>query len=330
MTRGLLIVALAGLSVAPQQKPTFRGGAQTVPVFATVRDKDGAFALDLTRDDFEVRDNGKVQTITQFTTATQPLSSLLLLDGSSSMWSVFDSLMDSANSFILRMLPGDRTAIASFADRFQMRQPFTSDRDELLRHLRDPFNIRTGLETHLWEGLQESILAVRREENRRVIVVLTDGKNWIQGAVVSPPSMTPRTLPGSSGRPGQSGSVPITVPSAPGQTQPVNVVARAMDDDVMVYAVLMWTYTDKRQEEPDKHLARLAEETGGGYYELRVDDDVNATFTQIATELHQQYLLGFTPAALDGKTHKLDVKVKRPGMLVRARRSYLASAETEK
>jgi VWFA-related protein len=182
----------------------------------------------------------------------------------------------------------------------------------------------------LWEGLQESILAVRKEENRRVIVVLTDGKNWIQGAVVSPPSMTPRNLPGSSGGPGRSGSVPMTVPSAPGQTQPVNVVARAMENEVMVYAVLMWTYTDKRQEEPDKHLARLAEETGGGYYELRVDDDVNSTFTQIATELHQQYLLGFTPAALDGKTHKLEVKVKKPGMLVRARRSYLASAETEK
>jgi Ca-activated chloride channel family protein len=327
MTRGLMIFALAAAALTPlQQQPTFRGGVQTVPVFVTVRDTDGTFAVNLTRDDFEVRDNGKVQTITQFTTATQALSSVLLLDGSSSMWSVFDTLMESANSFILRMLPDDRTAIASFADRFQMRQPFTSDRDELLRHLKDPFNVRTGLETHLWEGLQEAVLAVRKEKNRRVIVVLSDGKNWIAGAASSPPSMTPRVMPGPSGRRGQPQSVPMTVPSAAGGTQAVNVTAHAMDDDVMVYAIAMWTFTDKQEEKPDRSLMKLAEETGGGYYELRLNDDVNATFTQIATELHQQYLLGFTPAALDGKVHKLDVKVKKPGMLVRARRSYLASA----
>jgi hypothetical protein len=47
----------------------------------------------------------------------------------------------------------------------------------------------------------------------------------------------------------------------------------------------------------------------------------------VAQELRSQYLIGFAPAALDGKIHKLDVRVNKPGMTVRARRSYLAAPE---
>jgi len=48
----------------------------------------------------------------------------------------------------------------------------------------------------------------------------------------------------------------------------------------------------------------------------------------VAQELHSQYVLGFSPQLLDGKVHKLEVRVKKPGMLVRARKSYMASAES--
>jgi hypothetical protein len=75
---------------------------------------------------------------------------------------------------------------------------------------------------------------------------------------------------------------------------------------------------------PDPGLKRLAEETGGGYFELRRSDELNATFSHVADELHRQYVLGFAPTVLDGKTHKLSVVVKRPGMSVRARTSYVA------
>jgi hypothetical protein len=45
----------------------------------------------------------------------------------------------------------------------------------------------------------------------------------------------------------------------------------------------------------------------------------------VADELHRQYAMGFSPEKLDGKTHKLEVRVKRPGMTARARRSYVAT-----
>ena len=54
-------------------------------------------------------------------------------------------------------------------------------------------------------------------------------------------------------------------------------------------------------------------------------DDVNATFTRVAYELHHQYVLGFSPEKLDGKVHAIDVRVADSTMIVRARQSYLAT-----
>jgi VWFA-related protein len=78
---------------------------------------------------------------------------------------------------------------------------------------------------------------------------------------------------------------------------------------------------------PDKGLRKVADETGGGYFELTKTSELSSTFTRVAQELHSQYVLAFTPPMLDGKIHKLSVRVKKPGMNARARRSYLAGTE---
>jgi VWFA-related protein len=298
-----LVLAAATLS-AQDPQGVFRGGVRTVPVYVSVNDRRGGFVLDLTKDEFEVKDNGKVQAITQFTTDLQPLSLVILIDGSGSMMQVLTTVLDAANSLIVRMLPSDRTAIASFADIFQMRQPFTSNRDELLEHLKDQFNIRVAGETRLWEALSESVLALSREPSRRVVIVLSDGKEWKQG-------QGPLGLP--------SGGSPYL------SSAPYDLVVSALDRDVIIYAIAVWTRDEKTVERPSKSIETLSTETGGGYIEMKEADDINVLATQISKELHQQYVLGFTPQVLDGKTHKLDVKVTRPGVTVRARRSYLAA-----
>lgn len=71
-------------------------------------------------------------------------------------------------------------------------------------------------------------------------------------------------------------------------------------------------------------LIRLAEDTGGGRFELKRNADLTAAFTGVLDELHHQYALGFTPVALDGRTHQLEVRLARRGMTARARKSYLA------
>jgi hypothetical protein len=80
------------------------------------------------------------------------------------------------------------------------------------------------------------------------------------------------------------------------------------------------------RSKPDRGLQKLSDETGGGYFELKKSADLAPTFTRVAQELHAQYVMGFSPAVLDGKIHKLAVRVKKPGMNARARRSYIAKA----
>ena len=75
---------------------------------------------------------------------------------------------------------------------------------------------------------------------------------------------------------------------------------------------------------PDPDLRVLADRAGGGYFELRGTDDLDATFTRVADELHHQYLLSFAPLTLDGKVHKIEVRVKQSELTVRARRSYIS------
>jgi hypothetical protein len=74
-------------------------------------------------------------------------------------------------------------------------------------------------------------------------------------------------------------------------------------------------------------LKKLSEETGGGFFLLKKQDELGPTFTRVAQELHSQYVLGFTPSTLDGKVHKLEVKIKKPGMTPRARKSYVAAKQ---
>jgi len=75
---------------------------------------------------------------------------------------------------------------------------------------------------------------------------------------------------------------------------------------------------------PDPGLARVAEETGGGYTEIRFGQDLAAAFAEVADELHSQYLLGFAPGKRDGKIHDIAVRVNQSGFKSRARKSYLA------
>jgi hypothetical protein len=71
-------------------------------------------------------------------------------------------------------------------------------------------------------------------------------------------------------------------------------------------------------------LRRIADETGGGSFELKKSDELAPTFTRVAQELHSQYALGFEAKQLDGRVHKLAVRMKQPGMTARSRRSYVA------
>jgi VWFA-related protein len=111
-----------------------------------------------------------------------------------------------------------------------------------------------------------------------------------------------------------------------------DVLDKARATETMIYAIGLESEFPiapgrMQRTRPDRGLRKLADETGGGYFELKKTTELAPTFTRVAQELHSLYTIGFQPNALDNKEHRLDVKMKQPGQTGRARRSYIASAE---
>lgn len=290
----ILIFAAAVLAVVPafaqvQPPATFRSGVKTVSLFTTVTEA-GRLVPGLAREDFEVLDNGKPQPLTVFGNDVLPISVVVMLDTSGSMTGNLAILKDGAEQFLLRLLPGDRARVGDFNDKIQMLSPMSGDRDELIASLS---NIDFGYPTRLYDAIGAALDELREVEGRKVIVVFTDGDDTYS-----------RTRFGT-------------------------VLDRAQVEEVMVYAIGLQgqDYSNGRlvRTMPDRSLKKLAEATGGGYFELSRTDKLTSTFTRVALELHSQYLLGFSAESRDGKTHKLEVRIKRPGMTARARKTYVAS-----
>jgi VWFA-related protein len=100
-----------------------------------------------------------------------------------------------------------------------------------------------------------------------------------------------------------------------------DVLAMMHRADVMVY-VLGLEDAAFAQE-----VREVAEEGGGGYLRLMRDGDVEREMAAVVSEIHHQYLIGFSPGVPDGRLHRLTVGVRTPGAKVRARRSYVAPAK---
>src|SRR5258705_3115774 len=125
---GCLVVAL-GISVAARQQAPFKSGARTVAVYATVTDAGGRLVPDLTRDDFEVYDNGKLQSVSVFANDIQPITIVVMLDRSGSM-KANNRLVEAAGEAVVeRLLPGDQTRIGSFACPIQVDSLGVTGRD---------------------------------------------------------------------------------------------------------------------------------------------------------------------------------------------------------
>jgi hypothetical protein len=96
------------------------------------------------------------------------------------------------------------------------------------------------------------------------------------------------------------------------------VAARAIREQFMIYGIGL------EGKGLSTRLVDLIGQTGGGHFDLKRSDDLGAAFLRLADELHNQYLIGFTPLALDGQPHSLEVRVKREGFRVRAPTQFVA------
>jgi hypothetical protein len=106
-----------------------------------------------------------------------------------------------------------------------------------------------------------------------------------------------------------------------GEHTAVEIEMRAINENFMIYGIGI------EGTGLDATVRSMADETGGGYFDLKAGDDLASTFARVVEELRHQYVLGFAPATLDGKRHKLEVKLSSPGLKARARRTYVATPD---
>jgi Ca-activated chloride channel family protein len=289
---GVAIITLLLAVTLLGQAPTFKSSTRTVPLYTTVIDGQGRLVPDLTKEDFDVLDENKPQEIDLFINETQPITVVVMLDTSASMTGNLKLLAQAAEAFLMRLLPEDQGRVGAFNDKIQFASEFTSNRDSLIGALKD---LDFGNPTRLYDAIDASITELEAFDGRRVVLVFTDGDD-------------------TGSRIGSG-----------------DVLDRAREKEVMIYAIGLQTdYFNgvaRVRTKPDRSLRKLADETGGGYFELEKTAELQPTFTRVAQELHSQYVLGFTPKQLDGKIHRLAVRIKRPGLTARARKSYVAAGE---
>jgi VWFA-related protein len=142
--------------------------------------------------------------------------------------------------------------------------------------------------TPLYAALDAAMTSLDAEPGRRVLLAITDGADSLR--------RDRREVPAA-------------------------IDQRAIDRGFLVYAIGL--------EGPGLagSILRLADETGGGRFELTRNAELAPTMARVVEELHQQYLLGFVPAVLDGRTHRLEVRMREPQHIARARRSYVAELD---
>ena len=258
LKRSLLTIATAAcLLGATTLAQRIKVTTQTVPVYATVVDGQRRLVTDLLQPDFEVFDNGKLQPLTNFVNETTPFTAVVMLDTSGSMTLNMEFVKHAAEEFLIRLLPEDKAKVGAFNDKIQVLprdEPFTNNRDRLIRIVKE--NLDFGYPTRLWDAVDESMAALEGEEGRRVVLVFTDGDD-------------------SASRKGRD-----------------DVLDRAREKDMMIYAIGMqsdyFNGQSKVRTRPDRGLRRVAEDTGGGYFELTNSDDLSRTFKRVAEELHHQ------------------------------------------
>jgi Ca-activated chloride channel family protein len=334
---GVVAAALIGAALSaaplPQQpppapsssqqplQPTFRGSTDMVRVFVTVIDRDGRLVTNLTKDDFEVRDDGKPQPITAFDNTPLPIRIIAMLDCSGSMSGNLQLLRASSQQLFRRLKGGDGARVGSFGHDVTISETFTNDPDKLERAL--PDSIAPDAPTPLWRAVNEAMTILRPAKKddddkkddtdaRPVVLVLSDGKD----------------------------SGPIGFQVNQRYVSQVDVIERARNESVMIYGIGMRSRQARPQQPglgsqglmasltadmPDPGLAKVAEETGGGYAEVRLNQDLGAAFARVADELHSQYLIGYAPPKKDGKVHKIEVKVTQRGLEPRSRKTYVAA-----
>jgi VWFA-related protein len=299
--RWKLVVAFCGLCLhaafcslrddVGAQTPAFRSGIETVHVTVTVTDANGRLITDLTRNDFEVFEDGRPVPVTQFSDKRVPVSLGLLLDISDSMLGrPIEDARGALDRFVGDLLaPGDEAFVASFNHSPRIVSNWTQPPSALRGTLED---VKPTGGTAIYDALVATApLFNKRQHTRAAMIVISDGAD----------TASDYTL-----------------------IRARDVVRRT---DPFIYAVAIES-GDKRRVSTRVNPDALREITGpsGGYTEvIHSSADLGPATERIANELNHQYTLGYTPnKPPDGQWRSIRVRIAERDYYARARRGYFA------
>jgi Ca-activated chloride channel family protein len=280
-----------------RQTPAFRAGVDVVSLNVTVVDSANHYVVNLDPSDFTVFEDGVKQDLTFFNRRQQPIALSLLLDSSASMEQHLPMLQAAAAKFVDRLTPSDFAQVIDFDSRVEIRQPFTSNKQELEAAIRQTVaGGSTSLHNAIYIALRElrKIRAVREEDVRRqALVVFSDGEDT---------------------------SSLVTFDE---------VLDVAKRSETAIYTIALRgadTTQSKGFREAEFIMRTLARDTGGrSFFPVKMDD-LAGVYAQIADELASQYTLGYTSKnqKRDGGWRRLIVQVSRPGVTARTKTGYYA------
>ncbi|HEX7018546.1 MAG TPA: VWA domain-containing protein [Gemmatimonadaceae bacterium] len=298
MRRALSILAVAIIAAAPlaAQQQRFRAGVELVSLNVTVTDPDGRYVTDLSRDNFQVFEDGAKQDLVFFSRTQQPISLAILLDTSASMEERMNIAQEAAIGFARQLRKEDEAEVIDFDNQVRILAPFTSDAGTLETAIRQTrANGSTSLYNAIYISLQElkKTRAKSAEDIRRqAIVVLSDGDDT----------------------------------SSLIEYEEVLEVAKR--SETAIYAIGLRQGEQGRREfkEAEFVLRQLSQETGGRAFFPSDARDLPKIYQTISEELSNQYALAYSSSnpVRNGAWRRIVVRVTRENVTARTKQGYYA------
>jgi VWFA-related protein len=309
----------------------------TVPV--SVLDRQGRFIPNLKREDFSIFENGVEQSVAYFEPSEKPFTVALVLDTSASTHFHLWEIKEAAIAFAKQLRPQDRVLVVSFNDQVLLLTEATNDLGIVETVIEE--NANTGNSTRLYDAVDLTIRErLNKIKGRKAIVLFTDGVDTssqqatYQGtlrqveeldALIYPIQYdTSDYLQAMQGA--GNGTITVTTTNrglfgTTTSTQTYNLPGTG--------GAAIPGSTKADYDRAERYLHALADKTGGRVYEANDNRQLADAFTRIAEELRRQYSLGYYPKTdnADGNERRdIRVKVSQPNLAVKARASYLKSA----
>jgi VWFA-related protein len=296
-------IVLAAGSALFAQTPRFTTGTAAVRVDALVMQRNKP-VTGLKAADFELRDNGVVQTITDVSYESLPINVICVLDLSGSVRGrPLDQLKDATLAMLNALGGRDRAALVTFSERLFLHTPLTGDRDRLRGLIS---KVESGGATSMIDAAFAALTLRESDDGRTLMLLSSDGRDtasWLAASVVL-----------DAARRSDVVIYPVTVKVKPSMP----MATSAMGSPAMMRRRIS-EYAGERL------LDAFADETGGRVSYAEDEGELRVTFASVLAEFRQRYVLSYTPSGVSGDNwHTLDVRLRGRSGQVKARRGYFA------